>query len=119
MNTARSNLDFRIGGGTFGQVASKSLLEQKKRQYPSQYTASDFTSQFGKRVHDCVGLIKGYLWTDENGKLVYNASQDKDASGMKANCSDAGNIASIPEVEGLLVFMKRTRGSVHRQRRSC
>lgn len=90
--------------GTFGQIATQSLYEQKKRQYPSQYTANNFTSQFGKRVHDCVGLIKGYLWTN-NGKLTYNALQDKDVSGMKAKCT-VGNIEDLPEVKGLLVFMR-------------
>lgn len=102
----------------FGQIASQSLYEQKKKQYPSQYTATDFASQYGKRVHDCVGLIKGYLWRDENDKLVYNASQDKDVSGYYANCFEIGNIENIPEVEGTLVFMKRTRWSLHWKRRS-
>ena len=91
--------------GTFGQVASKSLYEQKKKQYPNQYTASDFSSQYGKRVHDCVGLIKGYLWTNA-GKIIYDASQDKDVSGMLQNCNEIGDISKIPEVRGLLVFMK-------------
>lgn len=95
-----------MGLGTFGQVATQSLYEQKKKQYPSQYTASDFKNQYGKKVHDCVGLIKGYLWTDENGKLTYNASQDKDVSGMLANCNEIGDIKNIPETEGVLVFMK-------------
>lgn len=103
LNTARSNQDFLIGGGTFGQVASKSLYEQKKKQYPNQYVAKDFSTQYGKRVHDCVGLIKGYLWTND-GKLTYNASQDKDVSGMKANCFEVGSIKDIPEIQGLLVF---------------
>ena len=48
--------------GTFGQTASAELLAQKRAQYPEYYTADDFKSQFGQRVHDCVGLIKGYLW---------------------------------------------------------
>lgn len=99
-------MDFRIGGGTFGQVASQSLLDQKKKQYPSQYTANDFKSQFGLRVHDCVGLIKGYLWNDERGMVVYTPAQDKDVSGYYQNCYEIGNITDIPEVEGLLVFMK-------------
>lgn len=91
--------------GTFGQVATQDLLDQKKKQYPSQYTARDFTLQFGKRVHDCVGLIKGYLWTNDKGTIIYTPSQDKDVSGMKANCI-IGNIKDIPELKGLLVFMK-------------
>ena len=81
------------------------MLEQKKKQYPTQYASSDFKYQLGQRVHDCVGLIKGYLWTND-GKLTYNAAQDKDVSGFLANCSAQGNISSIPEVPGVLVFMK-------------
>lgn len=98
-------MGFLTGGGTFGQVASESLYQQKKKQYPNQYTASDFKSQYGKRVHDCVGLIKGYLWTNA-GKLTYNAAQDKNVSGMLANCNEIGDIKKLPEVKGLLVFMK-------------
>ena len=40
--------------GTFGQTASAALIAQKRAQYPEHYTADDFESQFGKRVHDCV-----------------------------------------------------------------
>ena len=98
-------MGFLTGGGTFGQVASESLYQQKKKQYPNQYTASDFSSQYGKRVHDCVGLIKGYLWT-KDGKLTYILDQDKDVSGMLANCTEIGDISKMPEIKGLLVFMK-------------
>lgn len=50
-------------------------------------------------------MIKGYLWTDQEGKLTYNASQDKDVSGMRSNCSEIGGINQIPEIPGVLVFM--------------
>lgn len=106
MNIAKNNLGYRIGGGTFGQVATKALYEQKKKQYPTQYLANDFKYQFGKRVHDCVGLIKGYLWTDDNGKLKYNIDNDKDVQGMLANCNEIGDIQKLPELPGVLVFMK-------------
>ena len=89
--------------GTFGQISSKSLYEQKKKQYPNYYTATDFASQYGKRVHDCVGLIKGYIWTN-NGKLTYNASQDKSASGMYLASNVKGSINSFPKKLGQLVY---------------
>lgn len=63
--------------GTFGQTASAALLAQKRAQYPEYYTADDFKSQFGQRVHDCVGLIKGYLWSETpKSTPVYCAEQD-------------------------------------------
>ena len=70
--------------GTFGQIATKMLYEQKKVQYPNQYLANDFKNQFGKRVHDCVGLIKGYLLSNEEGKLDFDMTTfrkyDKDVT---------------------------------------
>lgn len=92
--------------GTFGQIATESLYNQKKKQYPKYYTANDFKSQFGQRVHDCVGLIKGYLWSETpNSTPIYNSKQDKDVSGMKANCTETGDIKTLPELKGVLVFM--------------
>lgn len=92
--------------GTFGQVATQGLLRQKSAQYPSQYKWNDFTEQYGKRVHDCVGLIKGYLWCDSpTSTPIYNAKQDKNVSGMLANCSVKGNISTMPNELGVLVFM--------------
>lgn len=90
--------------GTFGQIASETLYQQKKKQYPSNYTASDFKSQYGEMVHDCVGLIKGYRWRN-NGKLEYRANQDVDVSGMLKLCSKQGTISTMPDVIGTLVFM--------------
>lgn len=62
--------------------------------------------QYGQKVHDCVGLIKGYLWSENlSSTPIYNSKQDKDVNGMKANCVETGNIKSIPELPGVLVFM--------------
>lgn len=92
--------------GTFGQTATESLLRQKSAQYPNQYRWNDFFEQYGQRVHDCVGLIKGYLWSETpNSTPIYNSKQDKDVSGMKANCIETGNIKTLPELLGVLVFM--------------
>lgn len=92
--------------GTFGQIATENLLRQKSIQYPVQYKWTDFIEQYGQRVHDCVGLIKGYLWSENlNSTPIYNSKQDKDVSGMKANCTETGNIKTIPELPGVLVFM--------------
>lgn len=88
-------------------MATESLLRQKSAQYPTQYKWTDFIEQYGQRVHDCVGLIKGYLWSENsNSTPIYNSKQDKDVSGMKANCTETGNIKTIPELPGVLVFME-------------
>lgn len=91
--------------GTYGQTASASLYTAKKKQYPSYYKASDFAPQYGKRVHDCVGLIKGYLWSDSaTGTPKYNSAQDKSAKGMYAAATTKGKIATFPGKAGQLVF---------------
>lgn len=93
--------------GTFGQKATQGLLRQKSAQYPRYYTANDFGLQFDKRVHDCVGLIKGYLWSDTpTSSPIYNASQDKNVSGMLDNCTKKGDMSTMPDIIGVLVFME-------------
>ena len=92
--------------GTFGQKASKELYDQKKKQYPKQYEWNYAPGAAGKKVHDCVGLIKGYLWCEgpEDTKPTYNKAQDKSANAMLTACKTKGEIATMPEVPGLLVF---------------
>ena len=93
--------------GTFGQMATESLLRQKSAQYPTQYKWTDFVDQYGEKVHDCVGLIKGYLWSDTpTSSPIYNASQDKNVSGMLDNCTKKGDMSTMPDIIGVLVFME-------------
>ena len=106
MEYCRSQLGRPYWWGTFGQKASESLLRQKSTQYPKYYTSTDFVKQYGQKVHDCVGLIKGYLWCEHaNSYPLYNANQDKDVNGMKANCSERGTLETMPDIPGVLVFM--------------
>lgn len=90
--------------GTFGQGASKALYNEKKKQYPKKYEW-EYASEIAK-VHDCVGLIKGYLWCDSPEDLTptYNDSQDKSANAMLTACKTKGEMATMPNVSGLLVF---------------
>ncbi len=99
--------------GTFGQKATASLYSSKKKQYPAYYTASDYSTQYGKRVHDCVGLIKGYLWSDSaTATPTYKSSQDKNAQGMYTLATTKGAIATFPKTAGLLVFKGASAGAI-------
>lgn len=92
--------------GTYGQTSSKSLYSYKKKQYPAQYQWSCPKDHLGKRVHDCVGLIKGYLWSETpTSKPTYKSSQDVSANGMYDVCKIKGKINTIPDEPGVLVFM--------------
>lgn len=99
--------------GTFGNTASQSLLDYKREQYPTYYPdpgSPDFTTQFGQRVHDCVGLIKGYRWSDTpTSAPQYVISEDVDVRGLYTQCNRMrGNvdfsITSTVHLEGMLVF---------------
>lgn len=91
--------------GTFGNTASASLYAAKKKQYPKKYTATDYQSQYGQRVHDCAGLIKGYLWSaSPDSTPKYNASQDYGATAFYQHCTKKGSLDSFDHVPGRLVF---------------
>lgn len=90
--------------GTFGQGASKALYNQKKNQYPKQYEW-EYEGETAK-VHDCVGLIKGYLWSEnpEDKNPKYDPAQDKSANALYTACKSKGEMSTMPEVPGILVF---------------
>lgn len=95
--------------GTYGNTATKALLAAKRKQYPYYYDQSrykvKFVDQIGERVQDCVGLIKGYLWSETpTSPPKYNAAQDVSANGMRGVCKEHGKIETIPEQVGVLVF---------------
>lgn len=104
---AKAQLGLPYWYGTFGNIATADLYSYKRNQYPQYYKSwNDFPNQYGKRVHDCVGLIKGYLWSDTaTAKPVYNSKQDVSANGMLSVCKEKGKISTMPDVPGVLVFM--------------
>jgi len=96
--------------GTFGNTASAALYQSNKKRLPQYYAAADFARQFGQRVHDCIGLIKGYLWSDGPDSAPRYLSgplgQDLDANGMYYACSQRGGLMTMPDTPGTLVFIR-------------
>lgn len=91
--------------GTYGQTATADLYKRKKAQYPQYYTATDFESQLGQRVHDCSGLPEGYLMSDTpTSAPKYNGAYDYSANGLRSACKVKGDIGTIPESPGVIVF---------------
>jgi len=104
--------------GTWGKIGTIDLLTKKSKQYPSQYTAARIAiakaKHLGLKVHDCVGLIKGYLWTEGlTGTAVYNKATDKNVGGMLKICSETGLIANIPDTPGILVFKETSHVGIY------
>ena len=91
--------------GTYGQISTPKLYEEKKKQYPKYYTAKDFSKQMGVKVHDCSGLFKGYMMSEApNAPAKYNAKFDISANDLIKKCKDVDTIDKIPEIPGLVVW---------------
>ena len=116
---AKAMLDYKSDYwyGTYGNRASESLYQEKRRQYPSQYDKWDkstFKAQYGRKVHDCIGLIKGYLMNPTLGEdgfvsdpltlSKYNSKYDISANMLEAKAKEKGDIKTIPEIVGLIVW---------------
>ena len=89
--------------GCFGQKADRSLYNSKKAQYPQYYppkswTEASFTDDFEKRVTDCAGLFKWFLWSDNmtNKNPTYKASEDWGSDTLYKKCTEKGKIGTLP-----------------------
>ena len=113
--------------GTCVYKCSESRLKSKTKQYPSHYGSSR-TATYKKHIAkklismDCVGMIKGFFWTDGGKGVVEaigndktfaskyggNGCPDKSADGMLRWCKSQGckngKISTLPDVPGVLVF---------------
>lgn len=96
--------------GTYGNILTPSLLQQKMSQgygvgaYNTKHKL--YLNKFiGKRVSDCYGLIKGFVWWND-GNVKYNAQQDRNQEGAFSAAKEKGVIANIPEIPGLILWMK-------------
>jgi hypothetical protein len=104
---ARNCLGLPYWYGTYGQVATPALLAAKAMQYPGMYTPiriAKCRTEMGKRVYDCVGLIKGCYWDAFYGGKRQPES-DLSADGMFARCTEKGPISTLPEIPGLVLHL--------------
>ena len=96
--------------GGFGQAASKDLYDQNKNRLKYGPWEGDYEKAVGQKVHDCCGLVKGFVWTDgpdipwKAGQYGINGLPDWGVAEQYNNCTQKGKIADIPELPGLLVF---------------
>ena len=96
--------------GTFGQVLTESLLEQKISQYPSGVGDKEEIIRekwLGGRTADCVGLIKSYGWLDADDLCIRYGSggmPDIGADAMYYNAQVKGSLDTMPETPGLAVW---------------
>ena len=86
--------------GTAGQTASSKLYKYMKKHHPKYYKASDFTKQYGKKVHDCSGLIVAALGSSVKHGATSQYNQCSTKSPDKKN---------FPGIPGTLVFVNENK----------
>ena len=107
MNIVKSNFGNPYWWDTCGQIADENLYREKKKIWSEYYRDTDFVTQYGKRVFDCSGLIKGYLWAGEQEiDSIYKAIQDINSKELMNACDVLEDIKIIPEIPGILVFFE-------------
>ena len=106
---AKAQLGRQYWYGTFGQLGSEKLLAEKQKQYPKMYKKWDpksFEAGFGQKVHDCIGLaVKGYMMSPGiNEPAIFDPKYDLSADQMMDACTITGDIDSMPDIPGILVW---------------
>lgn len=92
--------------GTFGLVLTQTILDYKLKQYPDMIKPNlDFIKKnyMGKRTYDCVGLIKGYIWMNDEDPEYYSPATDIGANEMYEKAKIKGPIESMPDIPGICV----------------
>lgn len=95
--------------GTYGKVLTKDYLDRKAKQYSEVTAQYDwiYDNWLNRRVADCVGLIKSYMWWDATTDEVgYDSATDKSAVGMFNAATVKGDISTMPDIPGLCVYIE-------------
>lgn len=96
--------------GSHGQVLTEKELIRLKGVFGSHVTDKEAyirSHWLGRRTSDCVGLIKGYGWYDEeSGTIKYGTNEmaDVTADGMFSAATEKGTISTMPDIPGLAVW---------------
>jgi len=99
--------------GTYGNMCTEAKYKSKKKQYPEHYGSSRTAGYMKdieqkRRCADCVGMIKSFFWTgnryDTDPKYGSNGCPDKSANGMIDLCKVKGDISTIPDIPGVVVW---------------
>lgn len=98
--------------GSHGQVLTEKELNRLKGVFGSHVTDKEAYIRehwLSRRTADCVGLIKGYGWyNEESGTIKYgtNGMKDVTADGMFSAATEKGPIGTMPDIPGLAVWHK-------------
>lgn len=109
LSDIRKNYKTAYAKGTFGQKATDSFIEQKKKQYPIWYTKARVSYLKSlpddARLFDCVGLGKAVLWGFPNIVYTSNGVPDMNDDMMWKACYEQSKDFSNIEI-GEVLWLK-------------
>lgn len=95
--------------GGLMRTVTQAFIDYKKKQYPKYYSTarvSQLQTKIGNYYGcDCVGLIKSYLFGGINSPK-YKSKWDTNTRGMYSVSKTKGTIGTLPEMPGLILYMK-------------
>lgn len=99
--------------GGYGQICTEQYLNQQASLFPGNNEAGGEMRTvgkkwLGKRVVDCIGLIKSYAWYNaDSGQITVgsNGFTDCGANTIWNNVKEGGTISTMPDIPGLAVWM--------------
>lgn len=99
--------------GGYGQICTEQYLDQQASLFPGNNEAGGEMRTvgkkwLGKRVVDCIGLIKSYAWYNaDSGQITVgsNGFTDCGANTIWNNVKEGGTISTMPDIPGLAVWM--------------
>lgn len=102
-----------ISTADFTDKTTKNNLDQQASLFPGNNEAGGEMRKvgekwLGKRVCDCIGLIKSYTcYNSDSGEIVAgsNGFTDCGANSIWSSITESGPISSMPETPGLAVWM--------------
>lgn len=96
--------------GCYGQILTQGVLNAKMNQghgvgaYNTRHK-NYLYRYIGKRVSDCYGLVKGYIWTN-NGVLRYDSKTDRNQEMAYRDAKEKGPISTMPDIPGIILWVK-------------
>ncbi len=91
--------------GGFGNTLTQKFIDAKCAQYSyNQQNKATLIANMGKIAHDCYGMLKAFLWGNEDGGGRYNAAQDRNEDMAIKAATEKGLINTIPKMLGVAVW---------------
>ena len=109
----RAQLGAPYWRGSYGQVATLGLLNHSRWRWPDDFGGTGFLDDFGRRVFDDAGLVKGYLWSSgPDARPRYDELSDWSPAELYGHAQAKGDIGSFDFGNGRLLFSGAAPGAI-------